>query len=90
LFPAALQAKRHIAHRPHRQLIRNPSFADRRFPSQPPRDLHFPDIAFAPPTQVRLVPVHLRLFLGNDPARLLLRRLANRRKMPKAWSGEML
>ena len=52
----------------HRQLFRNPSFADRRFPSQPPCDPHFPDIAFAPPSHVRLLPVQLRQFLGNDPA----------------------
>ena len=38
--------------------------------------LTFPTIAFAPPTQVRLLPVHLRQFLGNDPARLPLHRLA--------------
>jgi hypothetical protein len=37
---------------PYRQLFRNPLFADRRFPAQPPRDSHFPDIAFAPATQV--------------------------------------
>src|SRR5439155_6358362 len=44
----SLQAKRYIAHRPHRQLFRNPSFAGRRFPSQ----LHFPDIAFASLTEM--------------------------------------
>src|SRR5436190_8540423 len=32
---------------------------------------------FAPATQVRLLPVHLRQFLGYDSARLLLRRLAD-------------
>ena len=48
------QARRHIACRPHLQLLRNPAFADRRFPPQPPRDLHLCRLRLEPNNETTL------------------------------------